>query len=102
MLAALILAATAATASPQSPVTSNPLLRAAAPKPNIHATAGPLLREAAPGGHQQPGSLRGFSGAAPATSAAPAIMNDNGGRWGWAGLFGALGLIGLWRRYSGM
>lgn len=79
MLAALILAATAATASPQSPVTSNPLLRAAAPKPNIHATAGPLLREAA-----------------------PAIMTDNGGRWGWAGLFGALGLIGLWRRYSGM
>lgn len=118
MLSALILAATAATASPQAtsgamrtfsggnvqPIhgTSNPLLRKAAPQPNPNATAGPLLRSAAPGASANPGALRTFSGAAASTNEAPGINNNQGGRWGWAGLFGVLGLMGLWRRYSGM
>ena len=116
MISALILAAATATASPHSgamhsfsggnvqPIqgTSNPLLRKAAPKPNVNATAGPLLRKAAPGSSANPGALRTFSGATTRSNEAPGINSDQGSRWGWAGLFGAIGLMGLWRRFSGM
>lgn len=119
MISALILAAAAATASPQAahsgamhsfsggnvqPIhgTSNPLLRKAAPQPNVNATAGPLLRKAAPGSSANPGALRTFSGATTRQDERPGINSDQGSRWGWAGLFGAIGLMGLWRRYSGM
>jgi hypothetical protein len=131
MLSALILAAATATASPSAgtgvqgnsnpaaahsgamrtfsggnvqPIhgTANPLLRKAAPQPNPNATAGPLLRSAAPGASANPGALRTYSGATTPTNEAPGINSNQGGRWGWAGLFGIIGLMGLWRRYSGM
>ena len=84
--------------------TAEPLLQKAAPQPNTNATAGPLLRKAAPGASPNPAgrhALREFSGATTPVNQAPGINRNQGGRWGWAGLFGAIGLMGLWRRYSG-
>jgi hypothetical protein len=84
--------------------TSEPLLQKAAPQPNTHVTAGPLLKKAAPGASPNPAgrhALREFSGATTPTDEAPGIRGDNGSRWGWAGIFGVVGLMGLWRRFSG-
>jgi hypothetical protein len=132
MISALILAAAAATATPQAhtgvsgqsnpgaansgamrtfsgghvkPIqgTANPVLQKAAPKPNVNATPNPLLDKAAPAASTNPQgrqALNAYSSAGVKQQPAPGLGNQ-GGRWGWAGLFGALGLIGLWRRYSG-
>lgn len=83
--------------------TANPLLQKAAPKINVNATAGPLLRKAAPAASTNPQgrqALNAYTSAGTKPQPAPG-MGNQGGRWGWAGLFGVLGLIGLWRRYSG-
>lgn len=116
MIAAFILAAATATATPAGsgatrtfsggnvqPIhgTPNPLLKEAAPKPNPHATAGPLLRKAAPGASANPQALRAYSGAFTRNGQRPGMGSMNGA-WGWFGLFGVFGLVGLWRRYSGM
>jgi hypothetical protein len=82
--------------------TPNPLLQKAAPKPNIHATPNPLLQKAAPApstNAQGQSVLRSYTSAGTKPQPAPGVGNQ-GGRWGWAGLFGAIGLIGLWRRYN--
>ena len=83
--------------------TAPPLLKKAAPQPNIHATAGPLLRKAAPEASTNPQgrqALRTFTSAGQSTQPQVGLGNQNG-KWGWAGLFGVIGLVGLWRRYSG-
>jgi hypothetical protein len=80
------------------------LLQKAAPKPNVDATPNPLLNKAAPAASTNPRgrqALNAYTSAGTKAQPAPG-MGNQGGRWGWAGLFGALGLIGLWRRYSGM
>jgi hypothetical protein len=56
----------------------------------------PLLKKAAPGASANPHALRAFSGAYTSQNAVPGAGNQ-GGKWGWAGLFGVLGLFGLWR-----
>jgi hypothetical protein len=134
MIFALILAAAAATATPQAhtgvsgasnpaaanssasrtfsgghvkPIgaTSEPLLQKAAPKPNVNATAGPLLRKAAPAastnpqGRQALGAYAG-AGTAGAAAAGPGTHGQRA-NWGWIGLFGVFGLVGLWRRATG-
>lgn len=130
MIFALLLAAAAATATPQAhtgvsgasnpaaanssasrtfsgghvqPIrgTAEPLLHKAAPKPNTGATPNPLLDKAAPAASTNPQGrqvLRSYTSAGTQPQPAPGVGNQ-GGRWGWAGLFGALGLFGLLRRY---
>ena len=84
--------------------TPGPLLHQAAPKPNVGATPNPLLNKAAPAASTNPQGhqvLRSYTSAGTRPQPAPGVGNQ-GGRWGWAGLFGVLGLAGLLRRYGGV
>lgn len=124
MISALILAAAAATATPQAhtgvsgasnpaaansgasrtfsgghvkPIgaTSEPLLQKAAPKPNVNATAGPLLRKAAPAASTNPQGRQALGTYTSAgTAGAAAGPGTHGQSANW-GWFGLFGVFGL-------
>lgn len=79
--------------------TSEPLLKKAAPNVNQTPTAAPLLQKAAPaprGGQQ--GNHAFTSAAANGTAhGIGTTTTAHGGGWGWFGLFGVIGLAGLWK-----
>ncbi|HLI95720.1 MAG TPA: hypothetical protein VKT72_06490 [Candidatus Baltobacteraceae bacterium] len=93
MISALLLAVATATATP-SPAASHSF--SGGNVQPIGPSSNPLLKKAAPGASANPHALRQFSGAYSSENAVQGAGNQ-GGTWGWAGLFGVLGLFGLWR-----